>query len=172
MRDLPALTPALAQQVWDAMPNPSTRRVARKLRQAGTAISHETINRWRRAGWRPLERTQHPLERAREALDDALPVLTGDPLTTTTNLVAESNEHEKLEPLSDAQHLKRAVHEIAKDTVVVATVLLQQADRALAKPAEFGVLLQGLAACLQAVAAGFTQAQSMSMADAGTRPPD
>jgi len=38
---------AVAKQVWQSMANPSTRRVATKLRQAGASISHATVARWR-----------------------------------------------------------------------------------------------------------------------------
>src|SRR5215471_12318533 len=103
MRHLPALTPQLAQQVWEGMVNPSTRRVAQKFRQAGRAISHQTINRWRSNGWRPLEREEHPLDAARAALDDATPVLTGDPLTTARTFVGEGTQREALNSLSDVQ---------------------------------------------------------------------
>jgi hypothetical protein len=57
------------QSARGRMARPSTRRVAAKLRQAGASTSHETINRPRRAGWRPLERARHPLEAARDALE-------------------------------------------------------------------------------------------------------
>jgi hypothetical protein len=36
---------------------------------------------------------------------------------------------------------------------------------ALSRPAELGVLVQALAACAQAVTAGFSQAESMRVAD-------
>ena len=84
------------------MSNPSTRRVAQKIRQAGRAVSHETIRRWRTNGWRPLDREQHPLDAARAALDDAIPVLTSDPLTTAESFVGASNWAEALDHLSDA----------------------------------------------------------------------
>jgi hypothetical protein len=44
MGDLPASNPALAKKVWEGMAYPSARRVARKMRQAGMPISHQTIN--------------------------------------------------------------------------------------------------------------------------------
>src|SRR5436190_2737379 len=63
MANLPLTDPTLAKQVWESMPNASTRRVARKLRQAGASISHMTVARWRNQGWRPLDgEQQHPLE--------------------------------------------------------------------------------------------------------------
>jgi hypothetical protein len=80
MAALPLVTPALAKQVWQTMQGPSSRRVARKLSQAGGTISHATVA----AGgtkdgvsWNASRST--PLEAARAALDDAVPLLTGDP---------------------------------------------------------------------------------------------
>jgi hypothetical protein len=58
--------------------------------QAGLPVSHQAINRWRRNQWRPLEREQHPLEVAREQLDDGAPLLTRDPTTVAEDLVKES----------------------------------------------------------------------------------
>src|SRR6266446_877915 len=69
------------QKKWDSMARASTRRVARKMGQAGAPISHMTVARWRSRGWRPLEREQHPLEAARARLDDGVPLLTGDAMT-------------------------------------------------------------------------------------------
>src|ERR1700730_12386295 len=56
-----------------------------------------TVARWRSQGWRPLNgEPQHPLEAAREQLDDAAPLLTGNPLTTAKVLV---------------EHIVRSTHE-------------------------------------------------------------
>jgi hypothetical protein len=60
---------------------------AQKIRQAGRTLSHETVRRWRANGWRPLVREEHPIDAARAALDDAIPVLTRDPLTTAESFV-------------------------------------------------------------------------------------
>lgn len=76
-----------------------------KLRQSGSSISHETAARWRRRGWRPLEREQHPLEVAREQLDDAAPLLTRDPVAEDLN---ESAEPAELEAVPDGELLRRA----------------------------------------------------------------
>jgi hypothetical protein len=74
MSELPFTSPSQARRIWDAMARPSSRRVARKIRQAGRSVSHETINRWRRQGWRPLDgEPRHPLEAAREQLDRSFP---------------------------------------------------------------------------------------------------
>src|SRR5260221_12493023 len=87
------------------MARPSTRRVAKKLRQAGAPVSHMTVARWRRRGWRPLEREQHPLEVAREQLDDAGPLLTRDPTTVAEDPVKGSGHRGELEKLPERRLL-------------------------------------------------------------------
>ena len=161
MRQPPAVTPTLAQQIWEGMINPSTRRVAQTIRQSGRAVSHETVRRWRANGWRPLDREQHPLDAARAALDDAIPVLTRDPLTTAKSFVGASNWAEALDHLSDAELVRKASRELASATVVVAQGLMLQPDIAVTRPVEVGILLSSLAKCAQAVSAGFGQAVTM-----------
>jgi hypothetical protein len=133
------------------MGRPSSRRAARKLTQSGRRVSHETINRWRRQGWRPLDgEPRHPLDIARDRLDDALPVLTNDPMTTSTSFVRESAEGEALEHLSDTELQRRAARQVTVAVCVVAKAMIVKATVAAAKPAEFGLLARALAQCLQA----------------------
>jgi hypothetical protein len=88
MDNLPLTDPTLAKQVWESMPNASTRRVARKLRQAGASISHMTVARWRNQRWPPSDgEQQHPLEVALASLDDAVSMLTGDVLSASMPFV-------------------------------------------------------------------------------------
>src|SRR5260221_1613268 len=101
MTKLSVPNPALARKVWENLTHRCTRRVATKLRQSGVSISHMTVARWRSRGWRPLEREQHPLDVAREQLDDAVPLLTGEPMTTAKAFVEGSAEREELEKLPD-----------------------------------------------------------------------
>jgi hypothetical protein len=155
---LPTPNPALARKVWDSMRNPSTRRVATKLRQSGVSISHMTVARWRSRGWRPLEREQHPLEAARAQLDDAVPILTGDAMTTGKVLVDGSAEREELEKLPDAQLLRQGAREAATAVIVVAHAFLRQPEAIIYKPGELAVLFRAFAACVQAVSAASAQA--------------
>jgi hypothetical protein len=76
---LKSVSPEEAKAVWAGIPNPSVRRVAKALTQAGRRVHPSTIARWRAQGWRPVARGPHPVEAAREALDVAARVLTGDP---------------------------------------------------------------------------------------------
>jgi hypothetical protein len=72
------VTPHEAETVWNSIQNPSARRVAKALTQAGRRVHHSTVSRWRVEGWRPVPNRPHPLEAARWALDVAAPVLTGN----------------------------------------------------------------------------------------------
>jgi hypothetical protein len=168
MGDLPALNPALVRKVWESMAHPSTRRVARKFRQSGSSISHQTVARWRNRGWRPLEREQHPLEVAREQLDDAVPLLTGDPMTTAKVLTEGSAEREEMEKLSDGQLLRQAAREAATAVIVVAHAFLRQPEAIIYKPAELGVLFRALASCARGVSAAFAQASNLKTAQPET----
>ena len=50
-----------------------------------------TVARWRTQNWRSLQHEpRHPLEIARDRLDDAVPVLTGDPISTAASMVQGS----------------------------------------------------------------------------------
>jgi hypothetical protein len=79
MRSLTPVTPEEAGAVWSSIRNPSARRVARALSQAGRRVHHSTIARWCVRGWGPVASGEHPIEAAREALDIAARLLTGDP---------------------------------------------------------------------------------------------
>jgi hypothetical protein len=157
MGDLPAPNPAQARKVWEGMARPSTRRVAKKLRQSGASISHETVARWRRRGWRPLEREQHPLDAGREQLDDAVPLLTGDPITVAEDLAKASSERAEIERLPDGELLQRAARALAVDVTVVCEAFLHQPEAVVYKPAELAVLFRALTACAQAASAAFAQ---------------
>jgi hypothetical protein len=139
--------------------------VARKFRQAGRAVSHETVRRWRANGWRPLASEQHPLDLARAALDDAIPVLTADPLTTAASFVGASMIPGALDHLSDAKLLRKASRELAIAVIAVAEAVTRHADIAVTRPIEIGNLLRALAKCFQAVSAGFVQAGTMPAAE-------
>jgi hypothetical protein len=160
--DLPAPTPAKARKIWESMANPSTRRVATRLRQAGLSVSHMQVARWRNQGWRPVAQKDHPLEAARKSLDDAMPLLTGNP-STTANVFLEKKtaEREALEQLTDKELLNQAVREIAT-TAIISCALRQRVNTLIpTKAGELAVLLRSLAMSLSAVAAGFRQAAYM-----------
>jgi hypothetical protein len=155
-------TPALARKIWEGMPNASTRRVARKLRQAGGSISHQTVARWRNQGWRPLEgEQQHPLEAARASLDDAVPLLTGNPSTTANSIVQESAEREALEQSTDAVLLRKAAREVLTAICLIARAVMLRPEVMATRPAEVGFLMLALAKCFQAATAALGQSRNI-----------
>jgi hypothetical protein len=154
MSALPCPTPSEARRLWEGMARPSSRRVARKLRQAGRPVSHETVNRWRRQGWRPVEQEpQHPLEAARDDLDDALPLLTGDPMSTAASFVQQSGKRESLEEWTDDALLHQSAREVLITVAIIARAMMVKPMLAVAKPAETGILVRALAGCLKAATA-------------------
>jgi hypothetical protein len=168
MTHLSSVNPALVRKVWETMPNASTRRVSKKLRQSGLSISHMTVARWRSRGWRALEGEQHPLEAAREQLDDAVPLLTSNPMTVAEDLVKESDERAELENLSDRELLRRAAREAATAVTVVGQAFLRQPEAIIYKPGELAVLFRALTQCVQGAAAAFAQAASPKTGDSET----
>jgi hypothetical protein len=159
MAQLKTCTPALVKEVWQATPNASTRRVATRLRQSGARISHGTVARWRSQGWRSLQQEpQHPLEIARDRLDDAVPVLTpGNPLTTAEGLVEASADREVLDQLPEDELLQRAARETARAVCVVASMVMLHPTLAKTKPAEFALLTHALAECVRESTAVFAR---------------
>jgi hypothetical protein len=115
------------------------------------------VARWRRHGWRPLDREQHPLDAGREQLDDAVPLLTGDATTAAGDLAKASNERAELEILPDGELLNRAARALAVDVTVVCEAFLRQPEAVIYKPGELAVLFRALTACAQAASAAFAQ---------------
>src|SRR5215216_2671633 len=103
MTSLRTADPAQARQLWESTLNPSTRRIAKKLSQSGIPVSHMTISRWRTRGWRSVAPHEHPVQAARVALDDAVPLLTSDPQSNANKLPRSTGETEKLEQLTNEQ---------------------------------------------------------------------
>jgi hypothetical protein len=166
MGDLTAPNPALARKLWESMRDPSSRRVATKMRQTGVRISHQTINRWRRNQWRPLEREQHPLDQARAALESALPLMTGDPTSTIDDLLRGSPEGEELGEFSDSELLRKAARELARAVYLVAHMMLLQGAEKLwiTRTAAVAVLMRALADSMRSVTVAFGQVLTMRSA--------
>jgi len=88
MSFLKPVTPEEAKRAWVSIPNPSARRVAKALTQSGRRAHHSTIARWRAQEWRPVAHSLHPLKAARQRLDMAAGVLTGDPVAALPLILA------------------------------------------------------------------------------------
>src|SRR4029079_5710203 len=101
---LPAVSAEEARLVWASQRRPSARTVATALSQAGRPVHFTTINRWRKRGW-STSPSEHPLDRARAALDSAIPLLTVKATSDVAELVQK--EAEQLRQLSDRQRAWR-----------------------------------------------------------------
>jgi len=158
-KTLPRLTPDLAKSVWQAHRRPSARRVARALNQAGYPIHYTTIGRWRSEGWREVEQGAHPIEAARIALDSAVPILTGEPTTTSEELVNGREDKGQLGELTDKELLRTAAREALITHILIEREFhAQLAELVKAKPMETGVLIEALAALSEAATGALQQA--------------
>jgi hypothetical protein len=108
MRSPKAVTPQEAMAVWSSIKNPSARSVARALSQAGRRVHHSTIARWCVRGWVPVASGEHPIEAAREALDIAARLLTGDPGGGVELLERYVKGNERFSGLTEHELLRRA----------------------------------------------------------------
>ena len=103
---------------------------------------------------RPVEQEpQHPLEAARDDLDEALPLLTGDPMSTAASLVQQSGKRESLEEWTDDALLHQSAREVLITVAIIARAMMVKPTLAVAKPAETGILVRALAGCLKAATA-------------------
>jgi len=114
MASLKAVTPAEALAVWKSLKNPTARMVAKVLTQAGRRVHHATISRWRAQGWRPVAHGPHPIEGARNALDVAARLLTGDPAIGAEVFAARSKTDEQLGASSDSELVRRSSRDLLK----------------------------------------------------------
>jgi hypothetical protein len=128
------------------------------LSQTGRKIHHSTIARWYAQGWRPLAHRTHPLEAARQALDLAAGVLTGDP-GVGTKILERRPEREQLDGLSDSEVLRRSARELCISTIL-ACCAFQECTSALVaeNPAEVGLLLKSLCRAVPAAAEAYSEA--------------
>jgi hypothetical protein len=118
---------------WKEMARPSSRRVARKMSQAGQSVLHETIKRWRRNGWRPLQQEQrHPLETALESIDGA----SRRPIDTGKKLVEQSAEGARSKNFQ-MPSLSGGWPEVARAVCVITRMVIVQTTPRVTEPAKF-----------------------------------
>jgi hypothetical protein len=154
------VTPDEAARVWRSIPNPSARRVAKVLTQAGRRVHFSTIARWRAEGWRPVSSGFHPIEAARQSLQVAARLLTGDPATGADGFVRQANADEPLGGLSDGELVRRSARDLLILQIVLCKVLASRgAFLVPEKPAETALLLRALANAHRAALLTFSQAR-------------
>ena len=100
----------------------------------------------------------HPVEAARQALDLAAGVLTGDP-AGGTKILEEHPEREQLDGLSDSEVLRRSARELCISTILACDKFQECASTLVVEnPAEVAQLLKALCGALPAAAAAFGEA--------------
>jgi hypothetical protein len=147
MRSPKPVTPEEAMAIWSSIKNPSSRSVARALSQAGRPVHHSSVARWYTQG-----------EAARQALDLAAGVLTGDPVGGT-EILERRPEREQLDGLSDSEVLTRSARELCISTILACHEFQECASTLVAEnPAEAGLLLKSLCRAVQAATAAYGEA--------------
>jgi hypothetical protein len=155
---LKPVTPEEAKRVWVSIPNPSARRVAKALTQSGRRVHHSTVARWRAQDWRPVAHSLHPLDAARQAIDVAAGVLTGDPVAGLKVFRGEDGRQQELEGLSDRELLRKASREMLIAIRLVFDALPSQLPHLMATRAtETATLVNALTAGLRAAVDGLEQ---------------
>jgi hypothetical protein len=162
------VSPSEAKAVWASIRNPSARRVARTLSQAGRPVHHSTVARWRAQGWRTVATGLHPLAAARDALDVAAAVLTGNPTTGAEAVTGKTVKREELEGLADHELLDRLARETCITTLLVQDELIDALPTLLShKLLETAVLIKALADTHKAINAAFVQKRHIRDAGRG-----
>jgi hypothetical protein len=151
-----SITPREAKAVWNSLESPSTRTVARAMTQAGRRVHHSTIARWRGRDWRSAASGEHPIEAAKEALDIAARLLTGDPRGGVELLEMYATGNERFEGLTDQELLRRATRELLIALIVVAEVFRLHAYMLVPKKiGETATLLRALGKAMSAATNSF-----------------
>jgi hypothetical protein len=111
-------------------------------------------------------------EAAQTSLDDAVPLLTSDPNTTAKSFIEQAPaERAKLEQLTDNELLRRTAREAAIAGILIFRTLQQQLNALFpTKIEELAVLIRSLTRSLEAVTAGFKQAEIMQDQSGSGRP--
>jgi hypothetical protein len=143
------------------------------MTQAGRKIHHSTVARWRAQGWRAVAQGLHPLEAARQAVDVAATVLTGDAAAGAEVLERRAEDREQLEGLTDRELLRRAARELCVINILVSQELQRHLSTLVAEqPMETGVLVQALTQAVDAAGPAFYKRLMHGLHSVNGRPDD
>jgi hypothetical protein len=113
------------------------------------------------------------VEAARQAVDVAARVLTGDPTAGPEVFERQAEEREKLESLTDRELLRRAARELCVTNILVSQKLQCHLSILVAgKTIETGVLLRALSGAVDAAAAAFGEVLEIGNAKPGSQDDD
>lgn len=135
-------TPAEAQAIWDSLERPTLDKVANAFKAQGRPIGRVAIWNWKQAGWSRVT-ARNAVANATRAIGKiaaAVPALTGDPMSTLSDILtgnhvmpgerhdddrnndkrhndarsnAEHAEHVLLSTMRTARAVNKAIHDIA-----------------------------------------------------------
>jgi hypothetical protein len=101
-----------------------------------------TVSRWAAQGWRPVAHRPHPVVAARQALDIAAGILTGDPAAGTA-ILENRPEREQLNGLSDSEVLRKSARQLCIANILACDEFQERGSTALpAAVAAFGEALK------------------------------
>jgi hypothetical protein len=131
--------------VWESQRHPTPSSVARALGQAGRKVSSKTIARWHAGGWQGGRTGRPPLDIAEDALDAALPALTGDPTTSVRSILNMRETARMAEGLSGDQLLRLRTRALRTMVIVLNLELARRADELIPeRMEEFTRLLEAV----------------------------
>jgi hypothetical protein len=139
-------TPAEAQAIWDSLEQPTLDKVANAFKAQGRPIGRVAIWNWKQAGWSRVTARNAVAKatRAIEKIAAAVPALTGDPMTTLSDILTgnhvvpgerRDDDHNNDKRRNDARsNVERAEHVLLRTIRTVAAVNVAIRDIAVAVP--------------------------------------
>jgi len=149
-----SVTPLEAKAVWDAMEQPTSRRVADVLCRSGRKVSHATISAWRRRNWSVGD----PLKFQESNFNAAMSLAwaQGD-----LAVVGQELTH-RMELMDDAHLLRFTYRNVLMAATRCALAIGRNADKlALENPAGMGTGIQRIGAVIPAAVAGINRIELM-----------
>ena len=102
------------------------------------------------------------LDKARAALDSVAPLLTGDPMSKSEDLICDGSAKENCERLSDAQHLRRSARELSVLLIRMHELLVPRLGSLMSERlGELALFIRAFVACGEAANAAALQAECM-----------
>jgi hypothetical protein len=174
----PRPTPAEAQAMWDSLEQPTLHKVANAFKAQGRPIGHVAIWNWKQAGWSRVTARNAVAKatRAIEKIAAAVPALTGDPMTTLSDILTgndvvpderhedeRNNDKRHTDARSNAEHAEQALLRAMRtaravnDAIHDIAVAVPKAGTPVPKDAPLPKLLtqpEGIATLMMASSAG------------------
>ena len=149
-----SVTPIEAKAAWDAMEQPTSRRVAVALCRSGRKVSHATISAWRRRNWSVGD----PLKFQESNLNAAMSLAWADGGLA----VVEQELAHRMELMNDEQLLRFTYRNLLMAACRAALAIGRNADKlAVENPGGMGSGIQRIGAVIRAAIAGINRIELM-----------